>query len=237
MYYKNFLAQMFDVDVIVLMTPSDFHRKLCFWFFVLDFTYRLIFFQKCKHWILLGLMGRQIGINYANLGKINRKNISFDAVKNCYLQNRTNYLQGRVLSICSHSKQSWQIWVKSFLHITWAHFWHWCECLFIFEFVSLCPWSCDSSMRSLQLFRIGLFGGILFGKSLPSPLSTRFPTTKDILFCMLLLSPLTDFRFTCDTTRDFTNSYPKPIELIFRGVSLLFMDQTVEAFIRLVSRT
>ena len=69
-------------------------------------------------------------------------------------------------------------------------------------------------MQSLQRFRLGLFGGILFGKSLPSPLSTRFPTIRDILFCMLLLSPLTDLCFTYGTTRNFTNSHPKPILII-----------------------
>ena len=158
-------------------------------------------------------------------------------MKNCYLQNTTKYLQMKVLPIRSHSKQSWQIWVKCFSHITSAHFWHWDEYLFIFDFVFLCPWPCDSFMQSLQRFRLGLFGGILFGKPLPSPLSTRFPTTRGILFCMLLLSPLTDLWFTYGTTRDFTNSHPKPIESIFRGFSLLFMGQTVEAFIRLASRT
>ena len=30
MYYKNFLAQMVDNDVIVLMKSSDFQRKLCY---------------------------------------------------------------------------------------------------------------------------------------------------------------------------------------------------------------
>ena len=60
----------------------------------------------------------------------------------------------------------------------------------MFDFVSLCPWPCYSLMQSLQRFRLGIFGGTLFGKSLPSPLSTCFPTTRDILFCMLLLNPL-----------------------------------------------
>ena len=106
-----------------------------------------------------------------------------------------------------------------------------------FFFVSLCPWPCGSFMQSLQRFRLRIFGGILFGKSLPSLLSTRFPTTRDILFCMLLLSPLTDLWFTYGTTRDFSNSHPKSTESIFRWFSLLFMEQTVEAFIRLVSRT
>ena len=155
-------------------------------------------------------------------------------MKNCYLQNTTKYLQGRVLSILSHSKQSWQVWVKCFSHITSAHFWHWDEYLFMFDFVSLCPWPCYSFMQSLQHFRLGIFGGTLFGKSLPSPLSTRFPTTRYILFCMLLLNPLTDLWFTYGTTRDFTNSHPKPTELIFLGFSLLFIDQTVELFISLV---
>ena len=30
MYYKNVLAQMVDDDVIVLMTPSDFQRNVCY---------------------------------------------------------------------------------------------------------------------------------------------------------------------------------------------------------------
>ena len=45
----------------LMMTSSDFQKKVCyfcvfvwvFWFFVLDFAYRLIFFQKCKHRMLL----------------------------------------------------------------------------------------------------------------------------------------------------------------------------------------
>ena len=157
--------------------------------------------------------------------------------KNYYLQNTTKYLQVRVLYIRSHSKQSWQIWVKCFSQISSAHFWHWDESLFIFDFVSSCLWTCNSFMQSLQCFRLGLFGGILFGKSLSLPLWTHFSTTRDILFCMLLLRPLTDLWFTYSTTRDFGNSHRKPLESIICGFALLFMDQTVGAFISLVSRT
>ena len=130
----------------------------------------------------------------------------------------------------------WQIWVKCFSHITFAHFWRCDKWLFLFAFISLRPWPCDLFMISLQRFRLALFRGILFGKSLPSPLSSRFPTTRDILFGMLLLSPLSDLGFTYSTTGDFTISHPKPIESTFHGFSLLFLDQTVGAFIQLVSR-
>ena len=76
-----------------------------------------------------------------------------------YLQNTTKYLPGRVLPIHSHSKQSRQIWVKCFSHITAAHFWHWDECLFTFFSFIYAPGHATRSCKVYNVFTKKSLGG------------------------------------------------------------------------------